>query len=164
MSHLGPGDARHWPRLTGPEAGEAVLGAVGRVPGKMGVEAGPRGTTTVVFTAERAREALRLASGAKEAGLAVRLVPDGLDLHREAVVHELWSLYELTRLLRRECPWDRKQTQEDIVAYTLEETYELVDTVRSSERGQAGQSARRTGGLALPGLFLGLRGRAARLV
>jgi len=51
-------------------------------------------------------------------------------MRREAVVHELESLYHLTRRLRRECPWDRKQTQEDIVAYTLEETYELVDTVR----------------------------------
>ena len=51
-------------------------------------------------------------------------------MRREAVVHELERLYDLTRHLRRECPWDRKQTQEDIVAYTLEETYELVDTVR----------------------------------
>jgi nucleoside triphosphate diphosphatase len=51
-------------------------------------------------------------------------------MRREAVVRELERLYDLTRHLRRECPWDRKQTQEDIVAYTLEETYELVDTVR----------------------------------
>ncbi len=51
-------------------------------------------------------------------------------MRREAVLNELGRLYDLTRRLRRECPWDRKQTQEDIVAYTLEETYELVDTVR----------------------------------
>jgi XTP/dITP diphosphohydrolase/tetrapyrrole methylase family protein/MazG family protein/ATP diphosphatase len=31
--------------------------------------------------------------------------------------------------LRRECPWDRKQTQESIIAYTLEETYELSDAI-----------------------------------
>jgi tetrapyrrole methylase family protein / MazG family protein len=59
-------------------------------------------------------------------------------MRREAVVHELERLYDLTRHLRRECPWDRKQTQEDIVAYTLEETYELVDTVRHrATRGDA---------------------------
>jgi MazG family protein len=51
-------------------------------------------------------------------------------MRREAVVQELARLYDLTRRLRRECPWDRRQTQADIVAYTLEETYELVDTVQ----------------------------------
>jgi MazG family protein len=59
-------------------------------------------------------------------------------MRREAVLSELGRLYDLTRRLRRECPWDRKQTQEDIVAYTLEETYELVDTVRNrAQRGDA---------------------------
>jgi MazG family protein len=53
------------------------------------------------------------------------------------VIGELWGLYELTRRLRHDCPWDRKQTQESIVAYTVEETYELVDRVRgrNSEGG-----------------------------
>ena len=50
---------------------------------------------------------------------------------RERVVAQSAELYDLTGTLRRECPWDRKQTQEDIVAYTLEETYELVDAVRA---------------------------------
>jgi MazG family protein len=54
---------------------------------------------------------------------------------RDAIVAELASLYDLTATLRRECPWDRKQTQEDIVTYTLEETYELVDAVRTRPRG-----------------------------
>lgn len=60
-------------------------------------------------------------------------------MDREAVVCELGRLYDLTRRLRRECPWDRKQTQEDIVSYTLEETYELVDTIRN--RAQGGDAA-----------------------
>ncbi len=51
---------------------------------------------------------------------------------RERVLAELAALYDLTITLRRECPWDRKQTQEDIVAYTLEETYELVDAVQEA--------------------------------
>jgi MazG family protein len=60
-------------------------------------------------------------------------------MDREAVVSELGRLYDLTRRLRRECPWDRKQTQEDIISYTLEETYELVDTIRN--RGKGGDAA-----------------------
>ena len=54
---------------------------------------------------------------------------------REAIAAELARLYDLTATLRRECPWDRRQTQEDIVTYTLEETYELVDAVRTQPRG-----------------------------
>jgi MazG family protein len=49
---------------------------------------------------------------------------------REKVVDELGRLYELTVRLRQECPWDRKQTQESIIGYTVEETYELADTIR----------------------------------
>ncbi len=48
---------------------------------------------------------------------------------RDALVAELAGLYELTARLRKECPWDRKQTQETIVAYTVEEVYELVDAI-----------------------------------
>jgi MazG family protein len=58
---------------------------------------------------------------------------------RDALVAELGSLYDLTGRLRRECPWDRKQTQESIIAYTLEETYELADTI--FERGKRGDAA-----------------------
>ncbi|MHB1345065.1 MAG: nucleoside triphosphate pyrophosphohydrolase [Thermoleophilia bacterium] len=50
---------------------------------------------------------------------------------RDTIVSELAALYDLTAVLRRECPWDRAQTQHDIVAYTLEETYELIDAVRA---------------------------------
>ena len=82
---------------------------------------------------------------------------------RDAIVAELARLYDLTVTLRRECPWDRKQTQEDIVTYTLEETYELVDAVRTQPRGHR-RGLRRAGRPAVPGLLPGLRGRAGRLV
>ena len=48
---------------------------------------------------------------------------------REAVVAALGDLYELTASLRTECPWDREQSQETIIAYTVEEVYELVDAI-----------------------------------
>ncbi len=59
-------------------------------------------------------------------------------MQRDALVAELANLYELTGRLRKECPWDCKQTQESIVAYTVEEVYELVDAIaRRHEQGDA---------------------------
>jgi MazG family protein len=58
---------------------------------------------------------------------------------REEILEQLGRLYDLTRKLRLECPWDRKQTQESIVAYTLEETYELSDAIQ--HRGVRGEEA-----------------------
>ena len=39
----------------------------------------------------------------------------------------LLRLDELTRRLRRECPWDREQDERTIVPHTLEEAYELAE-------------------------------------
>jgi MazG family protein len=58
---------------------------------------------------------------------------------RDDIVSELGRLYDLTIRLRRECPWDRKQTQESIIAYTLEETHELADAIH--ERATQGDDA-----------------------
>jgi MazG family protein len=62
-------------------------------------------------------------------------------MSREETVTELARLYDLTMRLRRECPWDRKQTQESIIAYTLEETHELADAIH--ERATRGDGAAR---------------------
>jgi MazG family protein len=43
------------------------------------------------------------------------------------------SLDELTRRLRRECPWDREQDERSIVPHTLEEAYELADAVHAGD-------------------------------
>jgi XTP/dITP diphosphohydrolase/tetrapyrrole methylase family protein/MazG family protein/ATP diphosphatase len=39
----------------------------------------------------------------------------------------LGRLDEITRRLRRDCPWDREQDERTIVPHTLEEAYELAD-------------------------------------
>src|SRR5213594_2818085 len=39
----------------------------------------------------------------------------------------LADLQELTRRLRRDCPWDREQTARTIVPHTVEEAYEVAD-------------------------------------
>jgi nucleoside triphosphate diphosphatase len=45
------------------------------------------------------------------------------------------TIMELIETLRGEngCPWDRKQTPQTILAYLLEETYELMDAVESDD-------------------------------
>ncbi len=43
------------------------------------------------------------------------------------------SLDELTRRLRRECPWDREQDERSIVPHTLEEAYELADAIHAGD-------------------------------
>jgi MazG family protein len=39
----------------------------------------------------------------------------------------LLELQRLTERLRRECPWDREQTERSIVPHTVEEAYEVAD-------------------------------------
>ena len=45
----------------------------------------------------------------------------------------LARLDEITRLLRRECPWDREQDERSIVPHTVEEAYELADAAESGD-------------------------------
>jgi uncharacterized protein YabN with tetrapyrrole methylase and pyrophosphatase domain len=45
----------------------------------------------------------------------------------------LEQLDEITRRLRRECPWDREQDERSIVPHTVEEAYELADAANSGD-------------------------------
>jgi len=40
---------------------------------------------------------------------------------------------ELVRILRVECPWDRKQTNESIAHLTIEESYEILDAIEEND-------------------------------
>jgi MazG family protein len=54
----------------------------------------------------------------------------------------LLDLQDLTRHLRRECPWDREQTAVTIVPHTIEEAYEVADAALEGDadalRGELG--------------------------
>ncbi len=54
----------------------------------------------------------------------------------------LLDLQELTRRLRRDCPWDREQTARTIAPHTVEEAYEVADAVQAGDdqalRGELG--------------------------
>ncbi len=45
----------------------------------------------------------------------------------------LSRLDEITRRLRRECPWDREQNERSIVPHTVEEAYELADAAAAGD-------------------------------
>jgi MazG family protein len=44
-----------------------------------------------------------------------------------SLAEALVDLQQLTERLRRDCPWDREQTERTIVPHTLEEAYEVAD-------------------------------------
>jgi len=44
-----------------------------------------------------------------------------------SLAEALVDLQELTERLRRDCPWDREQTERTIVPHTIEEAYEVAD-------------------------------------
>jgi uncharacterized protein YabN with tetrapyrrole methylase and pyrophosphatase domain len=52
---------------------------------------------------------------------------------RADLVEALERLDEITRQLRRDCPWDREQDERSIVPHTVEEAYELVDAAHSGD-------------------------------
>jgi nucleoside triphosphate diphosphatase len=45
----------------------------------------------------------------------------------------LVALDEVTRRLRRDCPWDREQDERSIVPHTVEESYELAEAAHSGD-------------------------------
>jgi MazG family protein len=49
------------------------------------------------------------------------------------VAEAVARLDELTRRLRRECPWDREQDERSIVPHTVEEAYELADAAQRGD-------------------------------
>src|SRR4026209_1110692 len=59
-----------------------------------------------------------------------------------SLAEALLDLQELTRRLRRDCPWDREQTARTIAPHTGEEAYEVADAVQAGDdealRGELG--------------------------
>ncbi len=64
-------------------------------------------------------------------------LPSGLSLPGRRLTADyleaLQHLDEVTRRLRRECPWDREQDARSIVPHTVEEAYELADAAQRDD-------------------------------
>ncbi len=61
----------------------------------------------------------------------IEVVPGSYDLPGA----RLLDLVQVMDRLRRECPWDRKQTHESLVPYLLEEAYEVLETIHEGDYG-----------------------------
>lgn len=72
------------------------------------------------------RDALALL---RRGGRELASAPDLETIEGRVAAAELAALWQVTRRLRRECPWDREQTAATIVPHTLEEAYEVADAV-----------------------------------
>ncbi len=79
--------------------------------------------------APRLARALRARAAAASPALETATVPAAPAFDDLLLGQELVSLKRIVDVLRVECPWDREQKATDIVSFTLEETYELVDAV-----------------------------------
>jgi MazG family protein len=87
----------------------------------------------------------RVASGAAEPAaptVALLTVPAGPAFDDALLGQELVSLKRIVDVLRVECPWDREQTPQDIIGYTVEEVHELADAISAgdlaAEHGELG--------------------------
>jgi len=56
---------------------------------------------------------------------------------KQQLAADLMELDRVVRVLRQQCPWDRQQSFDDIVTYTLEETYELIDAAHAGRGEEA---------------------------
>ena len=54
-------------------------------------------------------------------------------MSRDDIAAAVGRLDELTRRLRRDCPWDREQDERSIVPHTIEEAYELADAAQRGD-------------------------------
>ncbi len=55
---------------------------------------------------------------------------------------ELVRLIEVMERLRRECPWDARQTHRSLLPYLVEETYEVIEAVEDAPAGAADEHLR----------------------
>ena len=124
-----------------PADGPALRDLVGRsaVGAVVVALAGPHGPQVA---RELRRRAAAPPGAPGQPAAAVVTVPDGDAFDDALLGQELVSLKRIVDVLRTECPWDREQTPRDIVAYTVEEVYELADAVASgdvrAEHGELG--------------------------
>jgi MazG family protein len=68
----------------------------------------------------------------------------------EKTQYTIDDLLHIMRRLRKDCPWDAKQTHQSLKPYLLEETYEVLETI---DQGQYDKLAEELGDLLLQVVF-----------
>ncbi|ADG89827.1 MazG family protein [Thermobispora bispora] len=94
-----------------------------------------RDATIVWLAAQDGEEDLMRAVGRAALASAeppvIEVVPGSYDLPGARML----DLVRVMDRLRRECPWDRKQTHESLAPYLVEEAYEVLETLEQGDRG-----------------------------
>ncbi|MFI5663196.1 nucleoside triphosphate pyrophosphohydrolase [Streptomyces sp. NPDC051684] len=96
------------------------------------------GGRTLVFlaTAEGDRQLTdglaRLAGSGREQMPNLELLPGSYDLPGA----RLLDLVQVMDRIRRECPWSKQRTHEDLAKYAIEEAYELVEAIETDDRDE----------------------------
>jgi XTP/dITP diphosphohydrolase len=52
---------------------------------------------------------------------------------RNNILEQFQALYDVVKILRVNCPWDREQTNESIAQLLIEETYEAIDAINNHD-------------------------------
>ncbi|MFZ3595139.1 nucleoside triphosphate pyrophosphohydrolase [Streptomyces sp. BH104] len=91
-------------------------------------------TLVVLATAEGDRQLTdglaRLAGSGREQMPNLELLPGSYDLPGA----RLLDLVQVMDRIRRECPWSKQRTHEDLAKYAIEEAYELVEAIETDDR------------------------------
>ena len=131
---------QHRGRASGRRArsGAAAGRAAGRCPaGRCAQGAAPQGARRRRSPQQRARSGRAAGPAGRHAAAPSAAAPaaDGAPQPSGGArpAEALARLDEITRRLRRECPWDREQDERSIVPHTVEEAYELADAAHSGD-------------------------------
>ncbi|MER5443724.1 nucleoside triphosphate pyrophosphohydrolase [Streptomyces sp. NPDC002790] len=93
-------------------------------------------TLVVLATAEGDRQLTdglaRLAGSGREQMPNLELLPGSYDLPGA----RLLDLVQVMDRIRRECPWSKQRTHEDLAKYAIEEAYELVEAIETNDRDE----------------------------
>ncbi|MGW2340328.1 nucleoside triphosphate pyrophosphohydrolase [Streptomyces sp. NPDC001661] len=93
-------------------------------------------TLVVLATAEGDRQLTdglaRLAGSGREQMPNLELLPGSYDLPGA----RLLDLVQVMDRIRRECPWSKQRTHEDLAKYAIEEAYELVEAIEAGDRDE----------------------------
>ncbi|MFW6232829.1 MAG: MazG nucleotide pyrophosphohydrolase domain-containing protein [Bacteroidota bacterium] len=65
--------------------------------------------------------------------MAAKNIPVPGPDNSDSVLDQFEAFIEIVRILRRECPWDSKQTNESIAHLMIEEAYETIEAIHSKD-------------------------------
>ena len=113
--------------------GDSAQGGAGVDQAAAGADAEERGDDEVGRRPEEGLQGQgRLRHGLHARRRTSRTRPPGPS-SRLPLSEALEELQQLTRRLRRDCPWDREQTARTIVPHTVEEAYEVADAAEAGD-------------------------------